>query len=249
MSLKKLLPAKKVWKSFKNKLQSKLREINFSKSIKTTKKHCLEAWLCKFQTLTRRIARRRHHHYGFAKSSAIYVDALFPGQAKEMVGSSSGTFTAAKSENIKTLSEKKHVDEKISAGKGEPRNTNCADKWKIPLVPQFRGVDERAEEFIYKFREEMKLQREQSILEFEEMLARKHRDAASLKLHCTLRRNFALAGTSIDSSTASASVQRLQKVNLLTLVTVELLGAANCRVAQQLCSATATSMAGEKSRF
>ncbi|CAA2933527.1 Hypothetical predicted protein [Olea europaea subsp. europaea] len=171
MSLKKLLPAKKLWKSFKNKLQSKLREVKFS-SIKTTKKLRLEAWLCKFQTLTRRIARPRHHHYGFAKSSTIYVDELFPGQAKEMVASSSGTFTRANSENMKTLREKQYTEEKVSAGKGETSKTNCADKWKIPLVPQFRGVDERAEEFICKFRREMKLQREQSILEFEEMLAR-----------------------------------------------------------------------------
>jgi hypothetical protein len=33
-------------------------------------------------------------------------------------------------------------------------------------------VDERAEEFIYKFREENKLQKEKSILEYEERLAR-----------------------------------------------------------------------------
>ncbi|KAL0456985.1 UNVERIFIED_CONTAM: hypothetical protein Slati_1037700 [Sesamum latifolium] len=36
----------------------------------------------------------------------------------------------------------------------------------------FKGVDERAEEFIAKFRQDMKLEREQSILEFEEMLKR-----------------------------------------------------------------------------
>ncbi|KAL9161842.1 hypothetical protein ABFS82_07G047900 [Erythranthe guttata] len=43
------------------------------------------------------------------------------------------------------------------------------NKWKIP---QFRGVDERAEEFIAKFRLDMKLERERSIVEFEEMLKR-----------------------------------------------------------------------------
>lgn len=39
-------------------------------------------------------------------------------------------------------------------------------------VSMFRGVDERAEEFITKIREEMKLEREKSIIDFQEMLAR-----------------------------------------------------------------------------
>lgn len=52
------------------------------------------------------------------------------------------------------------------------RNHVAADKWKIPLLPQFQGVDERADEFIAKFRNDMKLEREQSIREFEEMLNR-----------------------------------------------------------------------------
>lgn len=47
-----------------------------------------------------------------------------------------------------------------------------ADKWKIPLLPQFQGIDERADEFIAKFRNDMKLEREQSIREFQEMLNR-----------------------------------------------------------------------------
>lgn len=63
-------------------------------------------------------------------------------------------------------------------GKGKAKsdeisnNPAAADKWKIPLLPQFRGIDERAEDFIAKFRQDMKLQREQSILDFEEMLKR-----------------------------------------------------------------------------
>lgn len=48
------------------------------------------------------------------------------------------------------------------------------DAWKVVVAssPQLRGVDERAEEFISKFRDEMKLQKEKSILEFHEMLVR-----------------------------------------------------------------------------
>lgn len=43
---------------------------------------------------------------------------------------------------------------------------------KLDFLPHFRGVDERAEEFISKFRQEMKLEREKSIIDFQEMLAR-----------------------------------------------------------------------------
>lgn len=48
------------------------------------------------------------------------------------------------------------------------------DAWNAVVAssPQLRCVDERAEEFIYKFREDMKLQREKSLLEFQDMLTR-----------------------------------------------------------------------------
>ncbi|KAL1563147.1 hypothetical protein AAHA92_05645 [Salvia divinorum] len=66
-----------------------------------------------------------------------------------------------------------------SASKGRAENgESCRnrvvddDKWKISLLPRFQGIDERADEFIAKFRNDMKLEREQSIREFEEMLKR-----------------------------------------------------------------------------
>lgn len=48
------------------------------------------------------------------------------------------------------------------------------DAWNaiVAKSPQLRCVDERAEEFIYKFHEDMKIERERSLLEFQEMLAR-----------------------------------------------------------------------------
>ncbi|KAL8515807.1 hypothetical protein ACS0TY_014487 [Phlomoides rotata] len=64
------------------------------------------------------------------------------------------------------------IDEDKEKGKSNESSKSNADKWKIPLLPKFRGIDERAEEFIAKFRQDMKLEREQSILEFEEMLKR-----------------------------------------------------------------------------
>lgn len=48
------------------------------------------------------------------------------------------------------------------------------DAWKqvVASSPHLRGVDDRAEEFISKFHQDMKLQKERSLLEFQEMLAR-----------------------------------------------------------------------------
>lgn len=47
-------------------------------------------------------------------------------------------------------------------------------RWKeyVSSLPTIIGIDEMAEEFISKFRQQMQLQREQSILDFHQMLAR-----------------------------------------------------------------------------
>uniref|UniRef100_A0A0V0HF92 Putative ovule protein n=1 Tax=Solanum chacoense TaxID=4108 RepID=A0A0V0HF92_SOLCH len=51
-------------------------------------------------------------------------------------------------------------------------NINIIDEWRTPSMPHINGVDKRAEEFISKVREDMELERQQSILDFQEMLAR-----------------------------------------------------------------------------
>ncbi|GAA0169226.1 hypothetical protein LIER_23755 [Lithospermum erythrorhizon] len=43
---------------------------------------------------------------------------------------------------------------------------------KLSLLSKFRGIDERAEDFIFKFKQDMKLESEKSILDYQEMLAR-----------------------------------------------------------------------------
>ncbi|KAK6914096.1 Protein of unknown function DUF761, plant [Dillenia turbinata] len=69
--------------------------------------------------------------------------------------------------------EVKIVDEKAKA---VASSSSAAEKWRaaVSMLPQLRGVDERAEEFISKFLEEMKIQRENSNLELQEMLSREH---------------------------------------------------------------------------
>ncbi|MFX6571591.1 cotton fiber protein [Acinetobacter baumannii] len=62
---------------------------------------------------------------------------------------------------------------KEKAGESASKNYAADGKRNIPnSLPQFRGIDERAEDFINKFRQSMKLEREQSLLDFQEMLKR-----------------------------------------------------------------------------
>lgn len=57
---------------------------------------------------------------------------------------------------------------------GEKSSYDVDDAWKaiVARSPQLRGVDERADEFISKFRKEMKLQKDKSIIDYQDMLNR-----------------------------------------------------------------------------
>nr|GLL44151.1 uncharacterized protein LOC109175308 [Ipomoea trifida] len=88
---KKLLPAKKAWKSFSATFQSKLQKLKLRKAIKRAKKRCVLAFNYirpllsrKFYSLmirrhtnsSKRPLQRRHHNT--LNFPAIYVDELFP---------------------------------------------------------------------------------------------------------------------------------------------------------------------------
>jgi len=79
---------------------------------------------------------------------------------------SSSTILHAQGETSREI-EKVHVDD----------NNNdvdtLEDAWKVVVArsPMLQ-VDQKAEEFIYKFREDIRLQKEKSLLEFHERLAR-----------------------------------------------------------------------------
>lgn len=76
------------------------------------------------------------------------------------------TSTSSSAGKVDKIEATKH--DSLLHAKGTSRTRNMA-KFE---TPEFRGVDERAEDFISKVRKDMKLQREQSILNFQEMLAR-----------------------------------------------------------------------------
>ncbi|XP_019180102.1 PREDICTED: uncharacterized protein LOC109175308 [Ipomoea nil] len=172
---KKLLPAKKAWKSFTATFQSKLK---LRKAIKRAKKRCVFAFNYirpllsrKFYSLissSKRPLQRRHFHRPNFPA-AIYVDELFPDPLSAPPPWRRSSELPPKrrygGEEQKVGPSCNKVGESSSNGGG-------GGGWRVPSLPHFRGVDERAEDFISKFREDMKLEREQSILDFQEMLAR-----------------------------------------------------------------------------
>ncbi|KAF7146136.1 hypothetical protein RHSIM_Rhsim04G0182300 [Rhododendron simsii] len=168
---KKLLPAKKAWKSLTKKLQSKLHKlinisISANKTTRGRKPLCSSHSVLIPRSLTRHRSPPAHHsghQYLHKNVPAIYVDELFargvnnPSDAEKMIYRDEGKSSSAK-----------QMGATSSTGRGE----NTAEGKKVLLLPQWRGIDERAEEFISKFREDMKMQRKKSIDDFHEMLAR-----------------------------------------------------------------------------
>ncbi|PRQ36584.1 hypothetical protein RchiOBHm_Chr4g0393211 [Rosa chinensis] len=186
MLAKKLGRAKKAWKSFTGKVQLKLHELNIPKTIKTTTKRLLNLRCLRFfvpsklraltktsSTFSRNQYYNHHyqHHNKFLHKNAatIHIDELF---------AQSPDSAHTKNRHLDAQAETSRGKEGLNKGNIATRNSKSVysveDAWQAVVArsPQLRVVDERAEEFIYKFRQDMKLQKERSILEFQEMLAR-----------------------------------------------------------------------------
>ncbi|KAM3356585.1 hypothetical protein P3S68_023299 [Capsicum galapagoense] len=214
-----ILPTKKAWKNFTNKLQSRLHKLKLSKAIKISKNLCIRAYNYIFPIITQKFyslinrsssspprTRRTfyHNYYQYKQchkkyTSPIYVDQLFPKPTvepawqnhnsskipapptEEFVGSSSGSKLDQEEKEIIM----RGIEQNSALKKGKviesgsnycyrtcDNNITNIDEWRTPSMPHINGVDRRAEEFISKFREDMELERQQSIIDFQEMLAR-----------------------------------------------------------------------------
>ncbi|KAK2643650.1 hypothetical protein Ddye_018845 [Dipteronia dyeriana] len=180
---KKLKPAKRAWKGFTKKLQSKLHSLNIPKTIKTTT-HCLLTFCSRhlFMPLKKRFLTKpaSRHQYPYIYQyqnqllqknfAAIYIDNLY--QDGHPLSS---VHVKQYSHAETSRSTKDSVEEKSSSSSVPKKSVySIEDAWEAVVArsPQLRGVDERADEFIYKFREDMKIQRERSLLEYQEMLSR-----------------------------------------------------------------------------
>ncbi|KAH7843676.1 hypothetical protein Vadar_019399 [Vaccinium darrowii] len=167
---KKLTPAKKAWMSFTKKLQSKFHKHNISASIKKTTRGLKSLSSIRRLLIPRALTRHRYpldhhrqhsgHHYLHKNMAAIYVDELFPGEVNNTSHAKKIYQDEGKTSKAKEIGTSGGKDENMAKGK------------KARLVAQWQDIDQRAEEFISKFREDMKLQREKSLGDFYEMLAR-----------------------------------------------------------------------------
>ncbi|KAL2325734.1 hypothetical protein Fmac_024792 [Flemingia macrophylla] len=193
---KKLQPAKKAWKSVSNTFQYKFHKLNISKAFKATLQRLLSA----FHSLGHLIHSRLHHHHSLmtttttstrprgtsyyhvqhkqSSCAAIHIDDLFnKANSLSMHDATNKSAHAQLGQGETSQSKEKEKEHGIYEGEnlvGESSGLNTIeDAWKAVVAksPQLH-VDQKAEEFISKFREDMRLQKERSMLEFQEMLAR-----------------------------------------------------------------------------
>jgi hypothetical protein len=187
---KKLKPAKKAWKNLSNNFQSKLHKLNIQKSFKNT----LQYFLSLFHSITHLITTKTTHHRSLISSrslpstyyhfqhknfAAIHINDLYNSQASSISMNSTNKRSQSNSNsnnnNIQhAIGETSREVEKVH----EENNSNSdidtiEDAWKAVVAKSpMMQVDQKAEEFISKFRQDMRLQKEKSLLEFHERLAR-----------------------------------------------------------------------------
>ncbi|KAJ7954707.1 Cotton fiber protein [Quillaja saponaria] len=171
---RKLQPAKKAWKSFTKTVHAKIHKLNIPKAITTTIQrvisgfHSLRFFLpTKRRSISRPSTSTFYHQVHRKNFASIHIDELFAGEPELPV------HDKKLNEHGETSRGKEVLIEKRLPGKSNSMYS-IEDAWKAVVAssPNLRGVEERADEFIVKFREDMKIQKERSILEFQEMLTR-----------------------------------------------------------------------------
>ncbi|XP_004497847.1 uncharacterized protein [Cicer arietinum] len=172
---KKFKPCKKAWKNLSNTLQSKFNKIDISKSLKAA----LQYLISLFHSLTHLITSKGTHRSITSSRSYATTSNYYHVQHKNFAtiqinelcnkSSSNNSIHHVQGETSRESSEKVHGDKN---NKNSDINT-IEDAWKAVVAKSpMMQVDQKAEEFIYKFREDMRLQKEKSLLEFHERLAR-----------------------------------------------------------------------------
>ncbi|XP_022941710.1 uncharacterized protein LOC111446987 [Cucurbita moschata] len=177
---KKLRTAKKAWKKLTNTLRFKFHALKISRSINIVTRRLNSVVQRSLSLLfpskfRRRLLRRKSSPSSYYRRdqnqyvqqydeyvqnpnnfAPIHIDELFADPAAPIAETSRGK---------EVMEEEKEKETSVNS---------IEDAWKIVVAssPHLRPVDERAEEFIRKFREEIILEKEKSLLEFQQMLAR-----------------------------------------------------------------------------
>ncbi|KAK3014692.1 hypothetical protein RJ639_009622 [Escallonia herrerae] len=183
--MRRLLRARKAWRAFTTKLQSKLHKLHRSKAIQkpnyqlnTTRKPAfwrslsLQSRFNRKRWTTQPVHKLSHHRrHRLQKGPApVYIDQLFfePSSVRKQHQLSASA--AASNRGVKTSSlgaKKKEliIDQQATVAgasneDGDHGNHAADDMWESMVLasPQLHRINERAEEFITRFRAEMQLQ-------------------------------------------------------------------------------------------
>lgn len=158
--------AKKAWKRLNKKFRSKLEK----SVIRITQRRCHN------HHHHRHLDFHRHEQQFQMNLSTIFVDDLYPEpvfmQTQKTDEAKDSSSASNKSSVSKAFKNEKDLRGKCIGSEKSSCDINRAWEAIVCSSPHLKGVDERAEEFIGKFREEMKLQKEKSILDYQDMLAR-----------------------------------------------------------------------------
>jgi hypothetical protein len=181
---KKLKPAKKAWKNLSNNFQSKLHKLNIQKSFKNT----LQYFLSLFHSITHLITTKTTHHRSLISSrslpstyyhfqnknfAAIHINDLYNSQTRSISMNSTNKKQSSSNNIQHAIGETSREVEKVHEENNSNDIDTIEDAWKAVVAKSpMMQVDQKAEEFISKFRQDMRLQKEKSLLEFHERLAR-----------------------------------------------------------------------------
>ncbi|KAK9059061.1 hypothetical protein SSX86_021680 [Deinandra increscens subsp. villosa] len=181
-SIKKFIHAHKACRSFTEIIRSKLHII----SVRQTIRRVASFFVLSHQKLRLRLIKKRstpdEYYYLLQEGSpAIYFSPRYVKKSGQPSGETRFSTCKDKEPEVGSTSVintsggnlNKSVATKHDSLLRERKKDGNKNKTGVRLrTRDVRGVDERAEDFISKVREDMKLQREQSIVEFQEMLAR-----------------------------------------------------------------------------
>ncbi|KAJ4867681.1 Uncharacterized protein Rs2_18495 [Raphanus sativus] len=198
---KKQNPAKRAWKSFTNMVKSKLRDIEIAATVRESTARVIRFLSCRLivpfrtrylentsysdkyysrsssnQTTSRRFLNFfSRSHTKTKRRSYAYDDDYSQFYQYQNQSRYEGT-SQSKEKVVRRKEEKvvKRKEEKEEDEEGMPEIADSMeDAWRrvVAASPHLR-VDERADEFIYKFKESMKMEKERSFLEFQERLKR-----------------------------------------------------------------------------
>ncbi|CAK9150008.1 unnamed protein product [Ilex paraguariensis] len=175
LNLRRLSLARKVWKVFTTKLQRNLNKLNRSKLIKKPKNPINNTSKTVFWPFTSHKSQLRrqigtfqpahtlgYHHHGYLlqkRSKPVYIDQLF---VEPVPAVNETTASKAAIDNCSTSANKIELINQQTAEEDDniEKNRSADELWESLMLasPQMHGINERAEEFIARFRAEMQLQ-------------------------------------------------------------------------------------------